>query len=269
MLLLGLPHGTLDLELLKRQHAVGSTRMAIVILVYLSLAAAMYAIWQAFPVAALIIFISIAIIHFSEDWQETGSAFLAQGVALAILTAPSFLHRGDMRELFVALSGVAEAAIVADLMLLLAPVSLAIAAIALVVLWQHERKALAAAGLAAIVGMALLPTAIGFAAFFCLFHSPRHFRAALAMVSPGRLQHVALIVSLLTMAALGLAAWLFAREVRVDAAAQWIVASFMTLSLLTVPHMAVPAILDFVDRPDADDRSVISAASTDRHRSVL
>ena len=45
-------------------------------------------------------------------------------------------------------------------------------------------------------------------------------------------------------AAFGIAAGLFALEARTDLAAQVVAASFMTLSILTVPHMAVPAILD-------------------------
>lgn len=253
ILLLGLPHGTLDIELIKRQRALGPTRISVVLIIYLALAAAMYALWQAAPVAALMIFIAIAIVHFSEDWEDTGSAFLAQGIALSILTVPSFFHRPEMQMLFVALSGDAGAGVVADLMLLLAPVSLAVAAVALVVLWRAGSQSLAIAGASAIVGMALLPPAVGFAVFFCLFHSPRHFRAAVALLKPGGLKpggspRIAAVVTLLTLAALGLAAWLFAQEVRVDMTAQWVVASFMTLSLLTVPHMAVPAIFDMVDR---------------------
>lgn len=258
ILLLGLPHGTLDIELIKRQRALGPTRISAVLIFYLALAAAMYALWQAAPVAALMIFIAIAIVHFSEDWEDTGSAFLAQGIALSILTVPSFFHRPEMQMLFVALSGDAGAGVVADLMLLLAPVSLAVAAVALAVLWRAGRPSLAIAGASAIVGMALLPPAVGFAVFFCLFHSPRHFRAAVALLKPGGLKpgrlkpggspRIAAVVTLLTLAALGLAAWLFAQEVRVDMTAQWVVASFMTLSLLTVPHMAVPAIFDMVDR---------------------
>lgn len=267
ILLLGLPHGTLDIELIKRQRALGLARISVVLILYLALAAAMYALWQAAPVAALMIFIAIAIVHFSEDWQDTGSAFLAQGIALSILTVPSFFHRPEMQMLFVALSGDAEAGVVADFMLLLAPLSLAVAAVALAVLWRAGHQSLAIAGASAIVGMALLPPAVGFALFFCLFHSPRHFRAAVALLKPGGLKPggsppIAVVVTLLTLAALGLAAWLFAREVRLDPTAQWVVASFMTLSLLTVPHMAVPATFALVDRSSPDDKSIMSAAST-------
>lgn len=248
ILLLGLPHGTLDLELMKRQRAIGPARMAIVIIVYLALAAVMYAVWRAAPVTALVIFISIAIVHFSEDWSENVSAFLGQGVALSILAAPAFFHRAEMQALFVGVTGEADAAFVADLMLMLAPVSLAVAVVTLAAIWREGCRMHALAGLSAIVGMALLPPAVGFATFFCLSHSPRHFRAALTMLKPSGPRQIAAVVVLLTMAAIGLAAHLFAREVRANVTDQWVVASFMTLSLLTVPHMAVPALFAALDR---------------------
>ena len=55
----------------------------------------------------------VAVVHFSEDWDAGGSAFLAQGMAAALLCAPSFLHIDDMAELFVALTGAAAAATLA------------------------------------------------------------------------------------------------------------------------------------------------------------
>lgn len=160
-----------------------------------------------------------------------------------MLTAPSFLYLGDMKSLFVALSGRSEAAVLGDLMLLLAPVSLAVSAVALLSHWQSGRRDRAATGAAVLAGMLVLPPAIGFAAFFCFYHSPRHFRAALAGLSAEQFRMRWRFVAPLTHAALGLASWLFAGEVRGELSAQVVAASFMTLSILTAPHMAVPVIV--------------------------
>lgn len=252
ILVFGLPHGTLDLELVKRERATGPARMTFVLVLYLGLAAAMYAIWETYPLAALCVFLGIAVVHFSEDWpdssHEYGNAFLAQGMALALLTAPAFLHRPELKAHFVALSGDPAAGIVADVMMLLAPVSLAVAAVAILSFRQTGQRDRAIAAASALAGMILLPPAIGFAVFFCLFHSPRHLRAALDLLSRSRDRSYLCVVAPLTLAALGIAAWLFTREVRADLSSQLVAASFMTLSLLTVPHMAVPAILAFVVR---------------------
>ena len=242
ILLFGLPHGALDLEIIKRERGTGQLGMGGLLLLYLGLAAAMATMWQVAPLGALASFLLVAVIHFAEDWQELGSAFLAQGVAIALLTAPSFLHLVELEQLFQALSGQAEATLIANLMLLLAPMSLGVAGIAFWAMWRAGFRHKAMIGILMLAGMALLPPVIGFAIYFCLFHSPLHLKEALGRVdwSP----QTRWIVPLLTFAALGIASLLFAGEVRADLPAQFVAASFMTLSLLTVPHMLVPAIVD-------------------------
>lgn len=257
ILLFGLPHGTLDLELIKLERSAGAARMSGILALYLGLAGVMYMMWQVAPVAALIAFIVIAVIHFAEDWEAAGSAFLAQGIALALLTAPAFGHRVELAGLFVALSGVSEAAVVADIMLLLAPVSLAVAAVAFAAMWQAGQGRLAVSGVGAVLGLALLPPAVGFALFFCLLHSPRHFGAALALLAPVIRGRWLRVVAPLTLAALGIAAVLFGLEARADTASRIVAASFMTLSILTVPHMLVPVVLRRVSQRSAKgDRRV-------------
>lgn len=244
ILIFGLPHGSLDLEILKHHYAAGAGSMIAVLLLYLGLAFTMWALWQGNPVAALAVFLGIAILHFSEDWPETGSAFLAQGMACAMLAAPVWFHGGALRDAFVALSGTSDAALVADMLLLLAPVSLAVAVVAMWTLWQtgHRQRAMTAAF--ALVGLIVLPPVIGFACFFCLYHSPRHFSEAIGRMTG--IRHVELAVGLVTLAALGLAVVLFLATAGVDLPARFIAASFLTLSLLTVPHMLVPLLVEAV-----------------------
>lgn len=243
ILLFGLPHGTLDLEILKTQHRSGPRRTAGVLLLYIALAAAMYLLWQEAPVAALAIFLVTAIVHFSEDWNDAESAFFAQGLAVAVLTAPAFLHLASIKLLFVALSGHPDAAVLGDFMLLLAPVSLAVSAVAILSYWRSGQRDRALTAAAVLAGMALLPPAVGFAVFFCLYHSPRHLRDALTSLSSDQFRRRWRFVLPLTLAALGLAVWLFTGEARGEVSAQVVAASFMTLSILTAPHMAVPFIV--------------------------
>lgn len=242
LLLVGLPHGTLDLELIKRERGAGRTPLPVLML-YLGLAAAMYALWRVAPVAALVAFLLTAAVHFAEDWRETGEPFLAQGTAVALLSAPALVHRAELAALFTALSGDGRAAVLADVLLIVAPVGLVVAAVAAQALWTTGRRPQAAVTAATLAAMTLLPPVIGFALFFCVHHSPRHLGGAwddLTRAGPGRYLPVA---AGLTVAALGVAAALFALETRADFSARVVAASFMTLSILTVPHMAVPAIL--------------------------
>jgi Brp/Blh family beta-carotene 15,15'-monooxygenase len=243
LLIVGLPHGTLDLELIKRSRGGGGVSMPVLLLLYLGLAAAMYALWRIAPLAALVAFLLTAALHFAEDWREADQPFLAQGAAVALLAAPALGHHSELAALFVALSGAEGAALIADIMLMIAPVGLAVGGVTIVRLWTRGRRAQAAVTATTFAAMIALPPVIGFALFFCVHHSPRHLREAwsdLTTARPGRYMPV---VAGLTVAALGIAAALFAVETRADATAQIVAASFMTLSILTVPHMAVPAIL--------------------------
>ena len=246
ILLFGLPHGALDLEIIKRERGPGSLGLSALILLYLGLAGAMAFVWQVAAVAALAIFLVVAIVHFADDWPELGSTFLAQGTAIALLTAPALLHLPELERAFIALSGRGEAAVLANLLLLLAPMSMAVASVAMGTLWRTGFRDEAIVGALSLVAMIVLPPVIGFACFFCLSHSPRHLRAALAQTAnPDRARWV---VPVVTLAAMGIAALLFAASPRVDLSASLVAASFMTLSLLTVPHMAVPVIVDAVTR---------------------
>jgi Brp/Blh family beta-carotene 15,15'-monooxygenase len=243
LLIVGLPHGTLDLELVKRERGEGGMSMPMLLALYLGLAVAMYALWRAAPLAALVAFLLTAALHFAEDWRETDQPFLAQGAGVALLAAPAIAHRSELAALFVALSGAEGAALLADIMLMVAPVGLGVGGVAAARLWTTGRRPQAAVTTVTFIAMIALPPVIGFALFFCVHHSPRHLRKAwsdLAAARPGRYVPV---VAGLTVAALGIAAALFAVETRADATAQIVAASFMTLSILTVPHMAVPAIL--------------------------
>ena len=242
ILLLGLPHGSLDLEIIRRERRMGGLAMGVLLLIYLGLAGAMVAVWQLAPVAALSIFLIVAVVHFAEDWRELKTNFLAQGMAIALLAAPTLLHLAELERLFEVLSGQREGALLASFLLLLAPMSVAVAGVSVWALWRTGFRDQALAGAMMLVGTILLPPVIGFAVYFCCYHSPRHLGGALSRVdSPTRSRWIILLV---TLAALGIAAAMFADEVRADLPAQAVAASFMTLSLLTVPHMIVPALAD-------------------------
>lgn len=240
ILVFGLPHGTLDLAIIRCESEAGRRAMGALLLCYFGLASVMAAVWQLAPVVALAVFLLIAVVHFAEDWSELGSSFLAQGMAIALLTAPTLLHLTSMEQLFVALAGASDAAVLANVLLLLAPTSLAVAIVAIGTLWRGGRDEQAIVGAITLAGMILLPPVMGFALFFCLYHSPSQLKVAIDRVANVRSSRRT--IALLTFAALGISALLFAGQGRADLPDQFVAASFMTLSLLTVPHMLIPSI---------------------------
>lgn len=238
ILLFGLPHGTLDLAIIQRERDAGRVAIGILLLCYVGLAALMAAVWQLVPVAALAIFLIIAAVHFAEDWREFCPSFLAQAMAVALLSAPALLNLTALEGLFVALSGSGDAATAANVLLLCAPVSLGVATVAIYAMAKAGHAHQASAGAITLAGMILLPPVVGFALFFALHHSPSQLKAAIARTGGGR--RAWRTIAMLTLAAMGISAGLFIGEVRADLPDQFVAASFMTLSLLTLPHMVIP-----------------------------
>ena len=63
LLLFGLPHGSLDIALIRRRARLGPWQVVTTVSVYLGFAAATYAIWKIAPVWALAGFLVVAIFH--------------------------------------------------------------------------------------------------------------------------------------------------------------------------------------------------------------
>ncbi len=238
LLIFGLPHGSFDLALLRRAGATGSTVK--LILLYVGCAAAMYLVWRLAPVLALAAFLAMAVAHFAEDWEATGSRFTATAVAAAIVTAPALLHLANLRALFKVLTGDRAAADLADILLLIAPVAMAVALVGVGLLWQADRKKLAVLAGCGLAAMLLLPPVLGFAIFFCLVHSPLQFQShsdALGLKGARQWRGIVIPISL---GGLGMAAVVFLLHNGPSLTISVFVVSFTTLSLLTVPHMLVP-----------------------------
>jgi Brp/Blh family beta-carotene 15,15'-monooxygenase len=240
ILILGLPHGSFDLALIRR--SAGNTSSLALVSLYLSCATAMYLLWQIEPILALAGFLLTAVVHFSEDWEACGSRFVASGIAVAIVATPALLHADSLRGLFVALTGDPGAAVLVDALLLVAPIALVVALVGIGMLWQAGLRGLAVSAGSALAGLLLLPPVVGFALFFCLVHSPMQFRQHADTLSLRGFRQWAGIVVPISLGGLGIAAAIFLADGRSAFAASMFASSFMTLSILTVPHMAVPFI---------------------------
>ena len=242
ILLLGLPHGTFDLALIKRAHS--TQRSPAIVALYLFCGIVMYAVWQSAPEVALLTFFVLSIIHFAEDWKDSLPPFLAHGTATALLSAPVLLHQEAIGALFARLVGNDASGLFVALAVLIAPVTLAIAAVATVSLWIDQRQSDAAATAMALCALIFLPPVVGFGLFFCLMHSPAQFAAAQRDLDWINSRQWAPAVVPLTFAALGIAALIFAMSGTVSLTDTMIVTAFVTLSVLTLPHIVVPMMVN-------------------------
>lgn len=240
----GLPHGSLDIALLSAASRSGLPRVTAVVMLYLGCAATMYFVWHVAPVVALGVFFLLASIHFSEDWRDTLPSFFSIGTAIAILTAPVFFHRTELSHIFDRLTGVPASAIWMQVGVLVAPVALVTALVGIAL---ADRNAKAVETFVSLLGMIVLPPIVGFAIFFCLSHSPVHFASAVAQAKDRSYGHWRMEVGSVTFAAIGIAALVFVDRPWASATDGSIASSFITLSILTVPHMLVPHIVHAIE----------------------
>ncbi len=245
LLIFGLPHGSLDIATLAKARSRSPLLLAAIVALYLGCAAAMYLIWHFAPFAALTLFLTMAALHFAEDWQDDLPPFLAIGTAIAMLTAPALLYRTHLIDIFTNLTGSPASVGLADTALMIAPVALVVAVAGLLLTKSPSR---AVETLAGLVGMILLPPIIGFALYFCLSHSPKHLASAVQSANRGLFGYRRAEMAAVTLAAVAIAAMIFVDVTPPTLSSGAIAASFITLSILTVPHMLVPIIVAAFER---------------------
>ena len=247
ILILGLPHGALDLALLRQHGADAAGRWAELILTYAALAGIALLLWAFAPGLGLALFLANAVLHFAEDWEAAGSRFLALGLALATISAPGLLNLAQLEDLFAILVPGSAGEAAAQALRLLAPASLLVAAIAILRLWQLGGAVPAVQAIATLAGMLVLPPLIGFALYFCSLHSPTQFRAA--HQSLPQTARPLFHATAATLGAFALAAVLFLMAGGTSLSSRAVAATFVTLAVLTVPHTLMPAILRRWQRP--------------------
>jgi Brp/Blh family beta-carotene 15,15'-monooxygenase len=239
ILLLGVPHGALDIvfvrQLTRIQSAAGWSLFTIA---YLAAAALVVLLWWFAPGPFLAMFLLVSAFHFSGDPDgETPAAFrmLYGG---AIILCPLSLHAAEVSQLFAALIGVPAAqTIVATLQQAAWPW---IAAIGIAAVAGAKRETARSIELVSVTALlTLAPPLIGFTLFFCGMHSARHVLRTRDYASAGTLQHLLRIAAwpmLLTVAGVAIAWWLSEGKPLDMRLVQLL---FVGLAALTVPHMMV------------------------------
>ncbi|MFM8684767.1 MAG: Brp/Blh family beta-carotene 15,15'-dioxygenase [Chthoniobacterales bacterium] len=257
VVIFGLPHGALDLNLVRGATSGSRFTLATAVGLYLLAAGIVLALWVFAPVIALFGFLFIAVIHFglgdTEDLNGPQRAVeaVARGGFAGI--APIVFHPSTTRDLFALLVGPnSTAALYSALAAISSPATL-VWGLCLVgaLLWRALQRR---SGWCAACAELILTTAIfavfhplaAFLLYFCFVHSVRHIAdlgAARFPESGARAGRWLICESLpFTVATILLAAvfWLvFARSAAYDQT--MIRTIFWGLSVLTVPHMILTA----------------------------
>ena len=257
VVIFGLPHGALDLALVQGASRGSRTALVGAAVLYLMASGLVLMVWISAPMAALLGFLAIAVIHFglgdTEDLHGPQRAveIIARGGFAGV--APLVFHPQTTRDLFALLVGPAStASLDTTLAVMATPLTwLWLACLVVALAWRTIQRA---PGWMSAVLELLLTAAIfavchplaAFLLYFCFVHSVRHIAdlgAARFPDSAPRARRWLLLESLPFTAAtvaLAMVAWfVFADSVTFDEAMIRLV--FWGLSALTVPHMILTA----------------------------
>jgi beta-carotene 15,15'-dioxygenase len=247
ILLFGLPHGTLDIALIGKSKT--PLQNVGIVALYLGLAGAMFAVWHIHAGLALLIFFGLSIAHFSEDWAEQLSPFFAHGTAAALILAPVMLHRATLEMLFGALVDAGSAVSVINAAILFAPIALAVAVVGVWSLWLDGHRQIAVSTGLAVAALVFLPPLIGFALFFCLMHSPKQLSTGLERLGWQHDRIWLRVVIPMTVASLAISGAIFYGGTVLSPVLSSVRTVFVTLSVLTLPHMMMPLLMRRIARP--------------------
>jgi Brp/Blh family beta-carotene 15,15'-monooxygenase len=241
--LLGLPHGSFDTAVAQRLFKLRTPlQTGLFMLVYVSTAAAVIALWWWQPFWALASFLLYSAWHFGDDVRARLGHSGAFGYGLWLLSLPLVWQPQTVFEIFQAL-GVANP----TLILLAAPYTLALGGLMLLLAvvkspdrirsdWRDPLLLL-------VVATVLHPLAY-FVAYFCFLHSPRHWQRVSARLNLTSWRDHWRAAGPTTLATYAIVAAAIPLLWHLSVTAMTLQLVFITLAALTVPHMVLEMMAD-------------------------
>jgi len=239
ILVLGVPHGALDLVFARKLHRIHTSRgWAFFGAAYAALALAVVGVWSFAPSTFLVGFLLISAVHFSGD-PAPGTRIVSRVVyGGAVIFLPTLLHASAVARLFTMLAGPEASEDVTSWLALGAGPWMAALMICAAVeayrSWQTGLELLAV-GLLCVFA----PPLIGFAAFFCAMHSGRHILRTIVYARPMKPKVVVgtgIAPMAIVLAGSVLGWWLLDGR---SFDTKLVQLMFVGLAALTVPHMAL------------------------------
>lgn len=240
---LGLPHGALDFEIAKEYKLIHNfEKKAVFLGGYLATSAICAYFWILYPAIALVLFLTISIIHFSEDWRHTGSKTEALSISTMLLCLPAIVSKGEVKKYFTLL----QIELAETEMILLGMASCFFLAVLLFFIKTiknefKNKTAFIEVSTLTLMGC-LIPSLLYFLVYFCFLHSLNHMENLSQRLRKGQRElWIKSIPIVLATIAFSLPVTLQWQSIELERVAiQWI---FIGLFALTVPHMVL---IDFI-----------------------
>ncbi len=174
ILLLGVPHGAFDIAVIQHRWSGPQRANLLVLLVtYVGLVVVVIGAWSVLPGGCLAAFLIASAYHFSGDWPSFRQPVLRLVIGAALLSATAQLQQDQVRDIFILLTTIEAATVIAATLHAVATPLMVVAGILAV---QASRQSPGeAVEYALVLALALfLPPITFFVIYFCLVHSVRH-----------------------------------------------------------------------------------------------
>ncbi len=242
--MIGLPHGALDGAVAMHLRLVEKlSKMVIFVIIYITLAALVVGIWMIIPTLSLIAFLVISMFHFGSGDAKNGEDLMRFAESMAhgglVIIGISQFHRGEVDEIFSYLTNQNTAMVWLAIDVMTVAV---IAAIISCIVQTAKNKKWSITTLELLIMSVvywLVPPLLGFAIYFCLVHSARHFKRIFDVIkhtiSYSRIKNQTILFSVISWFSAGIALFLLADFSNPEPVIMRI--TFIGLAALTVPHM--------------------------------
>ena len=246
VIVIGLPHGAFDSAIATYLGYIERPQFLIIfLLLYTSMAALIVALWLAFPIASLIVFLLISTVHFGsgDARAENGWFRWVQVVAHGgiVVAGISQFHKSEVDKIFGYLTGYDSTMVwvAIDMM------SIILVAACVIYAWQAFRDLQWRFGFIELIVLllvfAIFPPLISFAFYFCCVHSLRHllvlWRSVRTVFPREDFYLQALFFTISSWVMGGIAFWLCSDQMSGETALLRVI--FIGLAALTVPHMVL------------------------------
>ena len=244
VVLIGLPHGAFDGAIAAcLGQANRPVTMIRFIILYVALAGLVVGLWLVFPVASLVGFLGISIVHFGLGDARAGTGWFRYVQAVAhggvVVAGISQSHRLEVDVIFGYLIGGDAAPVWMAIDVASVIIAVALAIYAWRAFWDARWRFGFLEACLLILLFAAMPPLVGFALYFCCVHSARHLWSVWKAVKSEFPRHTlftgAMAFTLASWGAGAAAFWWCASFMMVESALLRVV--FIGLAALTVPHM--------------------------------
>lgn len=235
IVLLGVPHGSLDVLFALRAYQLNSLMAWVVFLTaYLLVAMGIIVLWMLLPVWFFIGFLIFSALHFSDDLNTPNPVLTKLSYGAAVICLPSIVHGTALVGLYAVFVDASVAQRIVTVSQWLCYPILFLMGLMLFNRQIAIREKLDAYAVLAI--MTLLPPILAFAVYFCLMHSARHLIRSHAFFGQlnARLFIMALVLPTLAVIIMACGVWFFTNTRTFESDLIRLV--FIGLAALTFPH---------------------------------